>query len=235
MRSWTAPLPWVTVFAVAMAMLEAAVVVYLRALYYPGDELFPLVPIAADLAVTEVLREVATLVLLLAPAALVARQRLQRFAWFCYAFAIWDLFYYVFLKLLLDWPAGLFTWDLLFLLPIPWVGPVLAPCIVSVGLIAVAVVLLRQRARDAAFRPSWWEWSLMWAGAAVVLYTFVEGPLHFLLASDALRTGGDALQALSGHVPVRFSWLGFTVGCSLVLGALASMEVRGLRNRVAPW
>lgn len=233
MKRWTRLIPWITAFAVAMAMLEAAVVVYLRELYYPGRELFPLVPIAPKLALTEAMREMATMVLLLAPAALVTRDRLQRFAWFCYGFAIWDLFYYIFLKLLLDWPSSLFTWDLLFLLPVPWVGPVLAPCIVSCGLIALAFVLLHLRARERTFRPSVAEWVLMLTGAVVVLWTFMEGPVVLLRDQGGLRGGGDALRALSGYVPEHFPWTWFAVGCTLVSISLLNMLVRSRKRPVA--
>ncbi|MFN3876453.1 MAG: hypothetical protein ACK4L7_11140, partial [Flavobacteriales bacterium] len=86
---------------------------------------------------TEVWREAATLLMLLAPAALVARSALERFAWFCYGFGVWDIFYYVWLKALIGWPGSLLSPDLLFLIPVPWVGPVWAPCAVSLGLIAL--------------------------------------------------------------------------------------------------
>ncbi|MBK6833902.1 MAG: hypothetical protein IPG89_06345 [Bacteroidetes bacterium] len=56
------------------------------------------------------------------------KTRLTRFAYFIIAFAIWDIFYYVFLYVLLQWPESLFTWDILFLVPVPWTGPVIAPC-----------------------------------------------------------------------------------------------------------
>jgi hypothetical protein len=136
---------WMTVFFIAMAYLESAVVVYLRAMYYPEGFGFPLVAMDRVLVDTEVGREIATMVMLLAPAALVTRSRLERFAWFCFGFGVWDIFYYVWLKVLLDWPAGLGDPDLLFLVPVPWVGPVWAPCVVSLGLIGLGVVLLRGR------------------------------------------------------------------------------------------
>ncbi|MBK8340443.1 MAG: hypothetical protein IPK99_10840 [Flavobacteriales bacterium] len=95
------------VFFIAMAFLESAVVVYLRALYYPEGFAFPLVPMDGKLVGTEVGREFATLVMLMAPGLLVTRSLLERFAWFCFGFGVWDLFYYVWLKVLLDWPASL--------------------------------------------------------------------------------------------------------------------------------
>ena len=36
-------------------------------------------------------------------------------------------FYYLFLIPLTGWPKSLLDWDILFLLPVPWWGPVIAP------------------------------------------------------------------------------------------------------------
>ncbi len=87
-RRWSTYLPWITAFAVAMGFLESAVVVYLRAIYYPEGFRFPLVAMSPVLIFTELVREAATLVMLLAPGALISRKRLERFAWFCWSFAV---------------------------------------------------------------------------------------------------------------------------------------------------
>src|SRR5262245_39933262 len=91
-------LVWVSVYAVAMGLLEAAVVVYLRRLYYPHGFAFPLVPVDNDVAVVELWRELATVVMLAAVGGMAGRNRGERFAYFLYAFGIWDLIYYVGLK-----------------------------------------------------------------------------------------------------------------------------------------
>src|SRR6185369_15587586 len=137
-------------FGISFGYVEAAVVIYLRALYEPlrerltpgrapGD-LFPLVdsgrmvsvaPETKRLLEVEVIREAATLIMLAAAAMLVAGERSFWLPAFSIAFGVWDISFYLFLKLWIDWPASLLTWDLLFLLPVPWVAPVLAPVIVS--------------------------------------------------------------------------------------------------------
>lgn len=129
---------WLTFFSIAMGLLEAAVVIYLRYLYYPDGFRFPLTLMAENVVITELLREVATLIMLVGVAVLAGRTAHQRFAFFLIAFGVWDIFYYVFLKLLLGWPESLLTWDILFLLPVPWVGPVLTPCLVSLTMILMA-------------------------------------------------------------------------------------------------
>ena len=146
-------------FAVAFGYVEAAVVVYLRHIYDPlrqalysgcaAGDLFPLIPFAqlssehVRLLTAELGREAATLLMLSGAGLLAARERRQWIAGFAIAFGVWDISFYVFLKMLIDWPASLLTWDILFLIPVPWVGPVLAPVIVSAVMIVCGLVALR--------------------------------------------------------------------------------------------
>jgi len=104
-----------SLFAIAMGLLESAVVIYLRDILYPGGFDFPLNPVRPDLVWTEMLRELSTLVMLLAVGILAGRNTAERFGWFLYSFAVWDIFYYVFLWVLVgqshkdvspDIPAG---------------------------------------------------------------------------------------------------------------------------------
>ena len=115
-------LVWIGVFAIAMAFVETMIVFYLRKLYYPDNNLFPLnISMPTEILIFEWIREAATIVMLLAIAVLAGRNAKEKFAYFIYTFAIWDIFYYVWLKVTLDWPASLMTWDVLFLIPITWV------------------------------------------------------------------------------------------------------------------
>lgn len=213
---------WMAVFYAAMAYLESAVVVYLRALYYPEGFDFPLVPMERSLVVTEVWREAATLLMLLAPAAILTRSRLERFAWFCFGFGIWDIFYYVWLKVLLDWPASLISRDLLFLIPVPWVGPVWAPCAISLGLIALAIVILRGRSASASFRIDGWSWALLISGGLFFFISFTIDPLSRVEGLDAFRSassmgdvGARALMDGRSYIPEGYPWPWFALGASL--------------------
>jgi hypothetical protein len=133
---------WISLFAIAMGFLETSVVVYLRELYYPEGFTFPLVIIPNKIAVVEFWREIATIIMLVGAGIIAGKTRLTRFAYFIIAFAIWDIFYYVFLYVLLQWPESLFTWDILFLVPVPWTGPVIAPCLVSLGMILFGLIII---------------------------------------------------------------------------------------------
>lgn len=210
---------WMAAFYAAMAYLESAVVVYLRALYYPEGFDFPLVPMDRSLISTEVWREATTLFMLLAPAALVTRSALERFAWFCFGFGIWDLFYYIWLKVLIDWPADLMSRDLLFLIPVPWVGPVWAPCAISLGLIALALLILRGRSRSSSYRIDAWTWVLLILGALLFVVSFTIDPLLRVEGLDALRStstlgdaGARALMNGREYIPERYPWIWFAAG-----------------------
>lgn len=210
---------WMTAFFIAMAFLESAVVVYLRALYYPAGFDFPLVPMDRPLVTTEVGREAATIFMLLAPPALITRSALERFAWFCFGFGIWDIFYYVWLKVLLGWPSNLMSRDLLFLIPVPWVGPVWAPCAISLGLIALALLILRGRSISISYRLDRWTWACLLLGALLFIVSFTIDPLLRVEGLDALRSAGTmgdagarALMNGRDYIPERYPWLWFLAG-----------------------
>jgi len=137
-------LTWCTVWAAAFGVLEGAVVVYLRHIAYPDGFAFPLREVPSSLLTTELVREATTLVMLLGVACLAVRGGMRRFAVFSFCFGVWDIVYYLALAAFLDWPASLLEWDVLFLIPLPWTSPVLAPVLVSVALIGSAVLILSQ-------------------------------------------------------------------------------------------
>ena len=234
MRSRTEQWTYATLFFMAMAFLESAVVVYLRALYYPEGFQFPLRPMTGVVVVTEIWREVGTMIMLWTVGAVMVRSALERFAWFCYGFGIWDLFYYIWLKLLLDWPA---TWsdpDLLFLLPVPWVGPVWAPCVVSLGLIALDVIMLKKRAENVRWRPSLRTWLLLFAAVGLFLTAFMLDPVAQGLGTGGFIEGTEAHTAsmstvIDNYVPGPFPWGWFVAG--VVVGATGLWSAWGLDRR----
>src|SRR5512138_1410176 len=114
----------VVAFAAAMAWVEAACVYYIRAMV---DRLEPYqtnpLPMHGILGPVELVREAATLVMLLIVGGIAGRTRTTRLGYAAVAFGIWDIGYYLFLKIICDWPRSLFDWDILFLIPLPWWGP----------------------------------------------------------------------------------------------------------------
>lgn len=160
-------------WAVAFGFLEASVVVYLRALLDPAGTQFPRVQMPHVLAGVEMAREASTLVLLAAAAGLARRRAVPRLAAFLFAFGIWDLAYYAALRLVIHWPRGLGDWDLLFLLPVPWAGPVYAPLVVSLTMVAAGGLVLRHEERHGTFSVSRGELGAAALAGAILMASFV--------------------------------------------------------------
>jgi hypothetical protein len=192
----------VFVFSVAFAYIEAAVVVYLREIFHPEGFSFPLTNFGIDprwrqLLLTEIGREAATMLLILSAAALLGRTSQQRFALFLAIFAIWDIFFYVWLKILINWPSSLMDWDILFLIPTTWAGPVLAPVLVSAAMFAFSVLMLSRSWLGHPLEPSRAEWAGFVLSAVVVVVSFCIAGGH-VTEPDFER---------------YFSWSLFGMGC----------------------
>jgi len=200
---------WITFFAIAMAFVESAVVVYLRELYYPEGFNFPLVLLPGRIALTEFLREIATLIMLLGIGFLAGRNFRQRFAWFIYSFAIWDIFYYVFLKLILDWPSSWLTWDILFLIPVIWTGPVLAPVLVSLTMIILSSIILYFEQRPEQYvihRPVIF---LVILGSVLIIVSFILDFSSFVIrhsSFSAMFQTETASTLMQIYTPVSYNW-----------------------------
>ena len=227
MEDWKRRVLAIVLFGAAFGYLEAAVVTYLRALhepvrqhYHPGrpsSELFPLLrldqvraaePEQIRVIEIEVGREAATLVMLAALALAVSENASQSVAAFAIAFGVWDLAFYAGLKLLLDWPASLFTWDVLFLIPVPWAAPVLAPSLVSAAMIAAGLRHFQKPAR-----VGWRHWAGIVAGAAILIVSFTL----------------DYRNLLAGGMPHPFAWGTFTLG--LAVGVLSYAHAAATSGR----
>jgi hypothetical protein len=195
----------VMAFAIAMAWVEAASVFYIRALVdriepYQADPL----PMHGALANVELWREAATLVMIATLGILAGRTWRRRAGYAALAFGAWDIFYYVFLRLISGWPRTLLDWDILFLLPLPWWGPVLAP--VSIALLMILWGTLATQSDDGATEARW-AWALAGVGILLALAVFM------IDTSRALPEGRDAvLQVL----PTTFKWPLFWVALLLM-------------------
>lgn len=218
----------VTSFAIAMGFLESAVVVYLREIYYPEGFDFPLQTIDAHIAITEILREAATVIMLLTLGYLTGKNLATRFAWFIYSFAIWDIFYYVFLKFLLNWPESLMTDDILFLIPVTWVGPVITPVIVSLSMIGLAFITVVYDNKGVVARIEGKEWGILILGSIILIVGFTWDYSRFILQqySFAEIWNMPDKQALydtgSQYIPVTFNWFLFSLGEVVILTGIVS-------------
>jgi len=205
----------VTLFSIAFAYIESAVVVYLRAIFHAQGFQFPLEVFDLDslgrrLMITEVGREAATLVLIWTGAWLFGKKTQERWAYFLIIFAVWDIFYYVWLKVLLDWPASIMEWDVLFLIPMVWASPVLYPVLVSLAMLGVAVAILWRNAKDQPVRLTWLEWIAIVLGCAAIVGSFCLGGSH----------------AAEANYADYFYWPLFAAGYGLAIGACARAVTR---------
>jgi hypothetical protein len=232
-RAFIRALAALLLFGVSFGYVEAAVVVYLGALYRPlhqklypesgPHDLFPVIPPErlraeqpelAPYVVTELVREAATLLMLVAVGLAVARNGRQWLAAFAIAFGLWDIFYYVFLNVLVGWPDSLLAWDLLFLLPVPWAGPVLAPVLIALSLVGGGTLVLRQEYAGRPFRLARLHWVVLLGGGLVVITAFCW----------------DFRSTLAGGVPTEFNWPLFALGEALGLAAFLHAFSGSLRG-----
>lgn len=209
---------WVTVFSIAMGFLETAVVIYLRKLYYPNGFAFPLSPIDPSIASTELWREFATIIMLISIGALAGRNRAERFGYFLYSFAVWDICYYIFLKVFINWPESLLTWDILFLIPVPWVGPVIAPVIVSATMILFATTIVYYSGYTIPVKMKRLESLILWVGAITVIVSFTldyvqrKGDVIWDNISGARPLAADMID----YVPLNFDWYLFLLAEAVI-------------------
>ena len=225
--------PWVSIglFAIAMGLLETIVVIYLRELYYPEGFNFPVKAMEPHIVSIELLRELATVLMLVSVGFIAGRNFTTRFGWFLLTFAIWDIAYYLFLKILVGWPESLFTWDILFLIPFTWVGPVLAPVINSLTMVLLAVLLIKVNNRQ-NFTINAFQWSLLLIGSVIIIIAYTREYVSFMLErftfQELLGWGNvrDLVSHASTFIPFSFNWVLFFSGVMLHLLAIVSIVVR---------
>lgn len=210
---------WVTIFSIAMGLMESAVVIYLRRIYYPGGFTFPLANMQHDIVVVEIWREAATIIMLLSIGVLAGKNSAEKFAWFIFSFAIWDIFYYVFLFVFLGWPASWFTWDILFLIPVPWVGPVITPLIIALTMILYALAIIYHSVKGLNVALITRERLLLASGSVVTIISFTRDYTHQKgdILYRNIREGNSLFTDLAYYVPAQFDWAIFFAGEGLIL------------------
>jgi hypothetical protein len=198
----------VVIFAVAMAWVESAAVYYIRTMlnriepYQPNP-----LPMIGGLGPAEMVREAATLVMLMAVGILAGRSWRTRFGYAAIAFGVWDIFYYIFLKVICGWPHSLFDWDILFLLPLPWWGPVLAPLSIALLMLVWGTLSTHKGDVGSAETASWKSWALNFIGITLALYIFMV---------DAIRVAPQGVAGLRNLLPTRFNWSLFALALLLM-------------------
>ena len=210
---------WLVVaFAIGMAWVEAASVYYLRVIadrvepYQPNP-----LPLLENFQQVELVREVATLVMLLTVGSLAGRTWRTRLGYSSIAFGVWDIFYYVCLRLMSDWPKSLFDWDILFLIPLPWWGPVIAPISIALLMIVWGTLVTLDAVRDpvTAATSIWWRFSAL--GTALALYVFM---------ADSINAVSQGVQVTRTLLPTVFNWPVFALAVTLMAAPVAHLAWR---------
>ena len=216
----------VVLFAVGMAWVEAASVYYLRAM---TDRIDPYqenpLPIAGVLGPVELVREAATLLMLLTIGMLAGRTWHKRLGYTAIAFGVWDILYYVFLRLISGWPKSLLDWDILFLLPLPWWGPVLAPVSIALLMVVWGTFASQLPDRSPATSLTRIVWGLGSLGIVLALYVFM---------ADSLRAVHEGLDITRQVLPRPFNWSAFWVAVTLMAAPVPEIvwRIRSRRQRL---
>jgi hypothetical protein len=189
------------------------VVLYLRTLL---NRLEPYqtnpMPMAGNLGPVEVAREAATLAMLLTVGMLAGRTWRGRLGFAAVAFGFWDIFYYVFLRVMCGWPRALSDWDVLFLIPLPWWGPVLAPLLIALLLILWGTLATQFERRPPPVATEIAAWTAGGIGVLVALRVFM---------ADALAAAPHGEMAVRSVLPKSFNWPLFGLGLTLMAAPVA--------------
>lgn len=201
---------WIVVaaFAIAMAWVESAVVFYIRTHvdriepYQPNP-----LPLIGRLGPVELVRELATMIMLFTVGILAGKSWRARWGYVAIAFGIWDVFYYVFLKVMCDWPHSLLDWDILFLIPLPWWGPVLSPILIAALMILWGTLVSQFERTNPPALSNWRVWLLTLSGVLIALFVFM---------TDALRVADGGVDVIRNVLPTTFNWSLFIIALALL-------------------
>src|SRR5262249_2719530 len=128
---------------------------------------------------------------------------------FLLLFGLWDIWYYIWLKVFVDWPASLFTWDVLFLIPVPWIGPVLAPVTVALTMIGMGLVMLYLEQRGPVLPAGKTVWLAQTVACLIVIVSFTMDVVPRLANNGAL---------LAQWTPTYYRWWMLILGQALAIG-----------------
>lgn len=192
------------VFAIAFAWVESAVVVYLREIFFDGEFGFPLVikwqegrRITHPFVRIELGREIATIIMLVSVGWIAGKNGFQRFCFFLIAFGIWDIFYYIWLYLMVGWPESLLTWDILFYVPLPWVGPIITPVLIAIAMVAAGSLIIYYNEKGYEVRWRWYDMLLELCCALLLILAFCWDWKNILQIPGDLKRSG---------IPNPFAW-----------------------------
>ena len=218
---------WLTVvlFAIAMAWVESAVVFNLRTMVDRIEPYQPQpLPLVGKLGPVELVRELATLIMLFTVGVLAEKTWRARIGYMLIAFGVWDIFYYVFLKVICGWPHSPLDWDILFLLPLPWWGPVLAPVSIAALMIIWGTFAVFFERNPTSTLSNWGGRVCCFSGGMLALLVFM---------TDTLRVAHQGVPVIREVLPTHFNWPLFAVALGL-MSVPVLIESWHWRNQLRP-
>ena len=195
----------VIIFAIAMGILEAICVVYIRQIIFPPDGNITNVPITDFNFTIEAIRESMTIIMLTTVSLLSAYNVRTRLAMFFLAFGTWDILYYVGLRIFLQWPASIMDWDTLFLIPVAWYSPVLVPVLISFYFIFGSIFIILHEGNGTKLKFSFPVILLQFSAFVVWYYSFIKD---------------SVIISEIGYTNAEYSWILFFFGLVLGIGSL---------------
>jgi len=216
MKRLVSKIIWITIFSIAMAYLEAVIVVYLRRLFGISDLILQVPPFDQQIAAIEFGRELATLIMLLAIGWIAGHNIQSRLSFSVISFGVWDIFYYLWLKVFIGWPYTIFDPDLLFLIPLPWWGPVLSPVLISILMVIGGVAILWKNENRVSIHFSLSFWIPLISGVLLMLYSFMADAIHIMPASTS---------ALNDLRPSQFNWPIYLIGLGLAFVSVLQIVI----------
>lgn len=202
----------VAIFAVAMGILEAICVVYIRKIIFPPDGNIANIAITDFNFTIEAIREAMTIIMLGTMSILAAYNFRTRLAMFFLAFGIWDILYYVGLSVLLNWPTSIMNWDTLFLIPIAWYSPVIVPVIISLYFIGGGIFIILHEGNGIKLKFNFIVILLQFLAFVVWFYSFIKD---------------SAMISETGYANAEYSWLFLVLGLLLGVGSLSISYLYG--------
>ena len=203
---------WLALFSVAIAYLEATVVIYLRQLYYPDNLLviFPPKIFSSFNLIVELIREAATIVIMISVAFVFEnKSRTRIFAAFIFQFGVWDIFYYIWLKATIGWPVSWTEWDILFLIPWTWLGPWICPVLISILFVTWSSIVIISDREYLLWKINLWSFI---TGSALALISFLQPASPYIFE--------NRVEDFQNYVPSNFWWSVFLAGILLMTTGL---------------
>jgi len=205
----------VIIFAIAMGILEAICVVYIRQIIFPPDGNITNTPISNFNFTLEAIREAMTIIMLTTVSILSAYNIRTRLAMFFLAFGTWDILYYVGLRLFLQWPESIMDWDTLFLIPVAWFSPVLVPVLISIYFIIGSIFIVLHEGNGIKLIFNFPVVLLQLSAFVVWYYSFIKD---------------SAMISENGYSNAEFSWVIFFLGLVLGIASLAISFLKGKKT-----